>query len=397
MKQPRPRRLAAALLLAAALPLFAAAAQEAQPATDPPAKEAPVTVREVPAPPEPAETAEPATTTEAAPPRATTRRTVPAPDPLPAPAPQERTVYVPVPVQTSPAPSTSLPPVDPYALPPVGDPLSTAAPEVLPATPGGGIDTVVEVEEETGPNLTPLIWLAAGALLAGLLVYLLMRRRRRDTLVHHSEGAHARAAAAAPAAEPLFRAPAEPVVHEPPEVVPVAAAAPAAAAAAAVDAGRPWLDLRLHPVRAGISGGEARVEFALDVANVGEAIARDVHISTWMSPAAGTEMEQALIERPAAVAAPETELPEVTIEPGAGKRIETEVTLPVAGLGRDSMIPVVVAEARYRLPDGSEARTSASFAVGVPVDEELASFALDDPSGLHEGVEARPLGDVERV
>lgn len=394
MKQLRPRRLAAALLIAAALPLSALAAQEAQPATDPPAKEAPVTIREVPDPPEPAEPAEPAATTEAAPPRSTVRRTVPAPDPIPAPAPSERTVYVPVPVQTSPAPATGLPPADPYPLPPVGDPLSTAAPEVLPTTPGGGIDTVVEVEEEQGPNLTPLIWLAAGALLAGLIVYLLMRRRRRDTLVHHSERAHAHAAASAPAAEPLFRTP-EPVVHEPPEVVPVAAAAPAAAAA--VDAGRPWLDLRLHPVRAGIAGGEARVEFALDVANVGEAIARDVHISTWMSPAAGSEMEQALIERPAAVAAPETELPEVTIEPGAGKRIETEVTLPVAGLGRDSMLPVVVAEARYRLPDGSEARTSASFAVGVPVDEELASFALDDPSGLHEGVEARPLGEAERV
>ena len=59
--------------------------------------------------------------------------------------------------------------------------------------------------------------------------------------------------------------------------------------------------------------------------------------------------------------------------------------------------PVVVADARYRLPDGGEGRTSASFAVGVPDGEELAHFGIDNPSGLHEDVVARPLGEPERV
>jgi hypothetical protein len=49
----------------------------------------------------------------------------------------------------------------------------------------------------------------------------------------------------------------------------------------------------------------------------------------------------------------------------------------------------VVADALYRLPDGSEARTSVSFAVGVPFQGELAHFDVENPSGLHEGLEAR--------
>jgi hypothetical protein len=53
--------------------------------------------------------------------------------------------------------------------------------------------------------------------------------------------------------------------------------------------------------------------------------------------------------------------------------------------------PVVVAEARYRLPDGSEGRTTASYAVGVPDGDDLAHFSIDNPSGLHEEVVARQM------
>ena len=80
-----------------------------------------------------------------------------------------------------------------------------------------------------------------------------------------------------------------------------------------------------------------------------------------------------------------------------GKRIEASVELATADVEGDSVLPVVVAEARYRLPDGSEERTSVSYAVGVPDGEELAHFAIENPSGLHEEVEARALGEAERV
>ena len=52
--------------------------------------------------------------------------------------------------------------------------------------------------------------------------------------------------------------------------------------------------------------------------------------------------------------------------------------------------PVIVADARYRLPDGSEGRTSASFVVGMTPEEGggLEPFSLARPE-MHENVEAR--------
>ena len=60
---------------------------------------------------------------------------------------------------------------------------------------------------------------------------------------------------------------------------------------------------------------------------------------------------------------------------------------------------MVVADARYTLPDGSEGRTHASFAVGVAEGEgeALAPFPIDRSSGLSENVEARLHGEPERV
>jgi hypothetical protein len=103
-----------------------------------------------------------------------------------------------------------------------------------------------------------------------------------------------------------------------------------------------------------------------------------------------SEMERMLIDPPASARFPEP------IEAGDGKRIASAVALPRDGL-HDAILPVVVAEARYRLPDGSEGRTSASYAVGVPWEGELAHFDVENPSGLHEGVEARLRGEPQRT
>lgn len=178
-----------------------------------------------------------------------------------------------------------------------------------------------------------------------------------------------------------------------------AAAAPAALAweesphepaAAAAEDGLPALDLELRPRRAGVTGSEAVVEFELDVANHGTAAARDVRVSTWMFQAGSesSEAERALIDRSGAADLHD-------IGAGAGECIARSVTLPTSEVGGDAVLPMVVAEARYRLPDGSEARTSATFAVGVPDGEELAHFAIDNPSGLHDEVVAWELGKTE--
>jgi hypothetical protein len=114
-----------------------------------------------------------------------------------------------------------------------------------------------------------------------------------------------------------------------------------------------------------------------------------------MLPAAGdsSEMENMLIVRQGSADA--AELP--AIPAGGEERISRSVQLSTAEVGGDAVLPVVVAEARYRLPDGSEARTTATFAVGVPDGEEFAHFAIDNPSGLHDGVEARQLGEPEHA
>ena len=103
-------------------------------------------------------------------------------------------------------------------------------------------------------------------------------------------------------------------------------------------------------------------------------------------------MERMLIDPPA-----DARVSEVTIEPGDGTRVEAALALSRANL-HEAVLPVVVADARYRLPDGTEGRTSATFEVGLPgADDALDPFPVDRTSGLIESVEARLHGDLERV
>jgi hypothetical protein len=380
-----------ALLAAAALPAGPLLAQDT--ATQPTATETspPPTTTETTAPIEVQPTPTIVTT---APPAATTPAPATAPPPaaaeVPAPRPTATTrttttrtttsrtpAAAPVrgaaPAPTSaPEPAATLPP--PIAEPPAG---VQPSPEVLP------VETVPTTTESrrTGSFLP---WLLGGLVLLGALIFF-ARRRRRDEVVYD----------ALPEERVVT---AEPVAAVPLAVAPLAATAadeqPAALSAGSA-AGRPWLELLMRPVRAGVAGDEARVEFELIVDNQGESAARDVRVSTWMFAAGSpqdSEMERMLIEPPA-----DASLPEVTIDAGDGKRIQATVALPTAEVDGDAVLPVVVADAHYRLPDGSEGRTSARFAVGVPDGDDLAYFAIDHPSGLHDDVEARPRGELQRV
>jgi hypothetical protein len=399
-QQPLSLRRASGLLLAAAaLPFTPLAAQETQPPADPPAQTTPPPTQTAPveapppatATPEPAETPAPTAsrpTTETTPTRtAPAARTTRAPA-RPAPAPRATAPRA-APVRTVAPPPVAAPLAAPDSAPIAAAPAEppatvppTATPDVLPETPPATAADVVPAQEpQNGGSILP--WLI-GALLLGAAAFFLLRRRRRATEVY-DEVYEERAAPIEP-----------PVAHvEPIPVAPIVAAPVAAApiAAAAVETGSPSIELLVRPLRAGVTGDDAVVEFELIVGNNGTAPARDVRISTWMF-AAGTsgesEMERALIERPS-----EASLPEVTIDAGDGRRIESTVQLATAGLSGDAVLPVVVADARYRLPDGSEGHTSASFAVGVPDGAELAHFATENPSGLHEGVEARQVNEPQ--
>lgn len=367
-QSPSLARAAALLLAAAALPSTALIAQETAPPADPPVAETttppPDATTSIPPPVAPApveaETADPAppvSEAEATPapaPRTVTRRTTTRTVSR-APA----AVAVPAPIAVAPAPVTTLPPADAVPLPP---PVAqTPPPEILPETGPAPVATTVE----TGDSRDSILpWLLAGLLLVGALAFFALRRRRRTDVY-------------------------DDVYEEAPVVAPVAVAAPVVAE---TPVGRPELELEMRPVRAGVSGDDARVEFELTVGNRGPVAAEDVRISTWMLASGATEAERALIEpNDHADTAP------VTIAAGEARTVEASVALPTSEVEGDAVLPVVVADARYRLPDGSEGRTSASFAVGVPDGEELAHFGIDNPSGLHEDVVARPLGEPERV
>jgi len=235
---------------------------------------------------------------------------------------------------------------------------------------------------------------AAIALIAIASALLIARRRRRVEEAYYEEPVYEEPAYAAPVAadEPVALATAavaEEVVVSHSDQADV----DALAASSEPVPNRPWLEFLMRPVRAGTSEDEARVEFELTVGNTGTVPARDVRISTWMVAAGeGTDMERSLIEPPADAA-----LSEMDIEPGDGARVDGAIGLPTESL-HGAVLPVVVADARYRLPDGSEGRTHASFAVGLPTSGDgLAPFDADEPSGLREDVEARLHGEPERV
>jgi hypothetical protein len=249
-----------------------------------------------------------------------------------------------VPVETLPVEAIA-------AAPPAAEP-STVFPEAAPAQAAQGQDR---------SSLLP--WLLLGLAALGALAFFALRRRRGDTAVYRHEQARAEAPVA--------------------PVTPPVAAAPVAAAVA----GRPEIELDLRPIRAGVSESDARVDFELTVGNSGSAAAQDLRISTWMLAAGSSDAERALVEPRR-----DAEAPPVTINAGEARTLEASVALPKSEVEGDSVLPVVVADAHYRMPDGSEGHRTVAFAVGVPVEGELAHFDTANPSGLHEGVEARLLG-----
>jgi hypothetical protein len=406
--QRQIRRAIGLLLAASALPLSPSLAQEATPPADipvidvpppqtstpdpspvqtAPVTPAPVTVAPV-APTSPAAETPSAEAETPPPARRTATRTTATRQTTRTPA--RASVAAPV---AATAPAASAATAAAAAAPAVP---TAAAPEVLSAPEPAPADIAPAAPTSEAGNAGSILpWAIGGIALLGALAALLLwrRRRRHQDMVYEDEVYETDEAMTVPPAPARASSPIADTVA----VAPVAAGAEMAAAVAADESGRPWIDLTIRPVRAGVEGDEAKVEFALDLANQGDAPARDVRVSTWMFPAGSgaSEMEQHLIEPGPQDEA--GELPPTTIEAGAGARIDATVALSTTEIGSDAVLPVVIAEARYRLPDGSEGRTAASFAVGVPDGEELAHFDVEHPSGLHDTVEARALGEPERA
>jgi hypothetical protein len=446
----RPR---AALLIGAALLATPAFAQEAptQTVTPPPiavtpaqpqastaaprVEMAPSTPIVQPAPPP---GPRPETVTEAAAPRAeraatrttqtrqTTRQTTRAAAPVREAAPAPAAAAAPAaPIAQSPAPAAEAP--APAAAP-------ATAPEA--AAPPTADTTTTQTETNNGSGLA-WPWLVGGLLLlvAGAAALLLMRRRREEddvveeqvyeepvTLRPYQTPVAAAPAAAAPRPEPVVEPRREPELSPFMAATAAATAAPVAMPTAAEDdiaeahveaelaepetedlagvtdapapvSNRPWLEFGLRPVRAGTSEEEALVDVELTVGNAGDVPARDVRISTFMlADADSSEMENLLTGREV-----DTAVPPVTIEPGDGTRVDAHLAVPKGEMGR-VFNPVVVAEARYTLPDGREGRTSAMFKIGrpSPVSDGVGPIGATRPH-MVDNVEAELLGTPEHA
>ena len=344
----------------------------------------------------------------------TAARAAPAPVAAPAPAPQA----------AAPAPQPATPPVDTTAAVPPPPPANE------PAAPAA--DTASTQSNTTTTEVPFWAWIAGGvALLAAILgAALAMRGRRRD----YDEPVYVEdtyvepqpeSVAVAPVIQPVPVAKAEP--RKEPEYLrraaPIGAAAaavmePVVAAPDAVEmstppadevaeltagtapiAERPWLEFAMRPVRAGTNVDEALVEIELTVGNSGTVPARDVRISTFLlsSDPNGTEMERLLLSPPS-----DATTDPVTIQPGEGKRIDATLALLKSDMGDDmpdTIRPIIVADARYTLEDGSEGRTSASFVVGVTPEEGgpgLEPLELSRAS-MHENVGAELRGEPQHA
>lgn len=443
MKQqsaPRNPRALAPLLVAAALLSTPALAQDTPPQTAPaqPGIVTPPSSATVPIPPvvrtvpDDAAQAAPAADEPAAKPapRTATRTTrtavhtrsvstarstsAPAPAAAPAPAPQA----------AAPAPEPVTPPADTTAAAPA--PAPAAAPANEPAAPAADGSSTQSTSTTTEVPLWA--WVAGGiALLAVILgAALAMRGRRREDeyAPAYVEDSYVEPqpepAAAAPVIQPVPVAKAEP--RKEPEYLrrtaPVAAVEPIVAAPDAVEmstppaddvaqltagtapvAERPWLEFAMRPVRAGTNVDEALVEIELTVGNAGSTPARNVRISTFLlsSDPSGSEMERLLVNPPA-----DGTTEPVTINPGEGKRIDATLALLKSDMGEtlpETIRPIIVADARYTLEDGSEGRTSASFVVGVTPEEGgpgLEPLELSRAS-MHDNVGAELRGEPQHA
>ncbi len=319
---------------------------------------------------------------------------------------------------------------------PAPAPAAAPAPEVAPPVPVAPQAAAPAPEAQTAPATAPAPapatrtagviwpWLLGGAILVLGAIALLLRRRRTEyePFVEAYEPVGGEPAEA----EPLILAGRDPVaepemlplvdtippaiepepaqelsVREVPANEPIATDAAVADATAADLAGvtggaqaeghRPWIEFGMRPIRAGTSEEEAMVEIELTVGNAGDMPAKNVRISTFMlADPEGSDMDQLLTEH-----SKDKDVPPVTIEAGEGTRIDATLAVPKGDLGR-VFNPVVVADARYKLPDGTEGRTSAAFRIGRPGVEGLGGIGTSR-AGIYEDVEAELDELLERA
>ncbi|WP_066661896.1 MULTISPECIES: hypothetical protein [unclassified Sphingomonas] len=342
----------------------------------------------------------------------------------------------------------------PVAAPVAADPAPVAEPAPTPAEPVAqtpppvteAVADPVAAPAETNGEGSGTVWLILAALggVAALIAGAMLLRRRREDEPYIAEEVAVAApvepvdarrmpdpVVERPVADPVAAAPAFVAPRHEPEldarIAPVARAKPATpkrdadkpalenatlsdadpADVAAVLGGaspsgtRPQLELAMRPIRAGMGRRGASVGFELTVANAGGAPAEDVRIGAFIlgeHSAQQSEIERMLTNPPS-----DSSLSAETIAPGDGATLEAMLTMPRdkvdAIIGDDDgFTPVLVADARYRLPDGREGRTAAAFRIGRSNGgTQLEPIAIQDDPSMYADVEAELVGVPAKV
>lgn len=316
-------------------------------------------------------------------------------------APVQAAPAAPTVTEAAPAPAA---PAAPTATTPVPDaPMTTPIPEESVAAAPATADTATtETTTESG-GVPVWGWVLGAIAILGAIAAIVGLRRRRNENVWEEEAVYEEPAyvghtyadreiVAPVEAAPIAAAPVvDTVVEDHAEVVtPAADEVAAITAASAPVTGRPWIELSLRPVRAGATDESAIVDLELTLANAGEVEARNVRVSTFMlgdASDAPSDMDRLLATNHGG-----TEVSAGQIGAGEGSRVDATLAVPRGELDGPTFQPIVVADVRYALPDGSEGRTAAAFAVGVddgteePTPLRLGGDMRDDVAATLHGV-----------
>lgn len=339
------------------------------------------------APTQPAPTARPATTTPA-PATAPSRR-----DPAAASAPTARPA-----TDDRPAAATSTPDSSDSALPPPPVVTDEPASPAVPAAPAD--DTPTPAASPAGQDGTPVwAWILAGlaALGAGIWYW---RRRPVPAGEAPSEAAPSvkpetprpqtpkpmpRAAAPSPAPAPTRPAPAAPVPAAAP-ALPVDRA-PSPLVTRPVDEQRAIVGMALDIRDIRVMADDIAVSLALNLLNQGPVAATGLMVRVALGQ--GSAMPEGVLARFFDGAGGSVLRDDMTLEPGAGEQLSTEVLLPRAAIeplmigGRPMLVPVIAFDVTYHWdgPGDAFGQNAGSFVLGREQgesgSEKLAPLALD--------------------
>ncbi len=385
----------AALVAILAVP---AAAQQTSPGGSIPIYD--ITPQPVPTPsPTPSATPTPRVTATPAP-----RAPVPTPRPTPTPTPRAAAVQAtprpnPTPASTPTSRAEPVPSAEPtYVGPPVL-PVATPEPTATPSPTVSATPAAV-VPASTDDTLPWWVWFVGGMAVAGGLAFALTRRRTPEP--RYEPAAMLPEEPAPPVAPPIV----PPVVAPKPVPAPVPARPPVAPVAPPVPAPvaptpGPFLEFQLAPLRVGLEGDRALLDFDLTVGNPASTPVTEVRIATLLITANARQDEQiaAFFEN-----GDKRGLDPFALNAGERRTLEATMALPrdavniVNASDRAFFVPMMAIDARYRWADGRESRTTAAFMVGPAAPQgKLAPIFADRGDRMVDRLEVRLHGQVRRT